>query len=135
MPPSPSEQQTLDKLVWKNMVPEHSHTGVAVFYDDYPVTEGHMIIVPMQNKERFIHYCFARALKIGNEKVAAREWASFNIGYNEGKEAGRTVDWPHLHLIPRRKGDVKNPSGGVRGVIPDRQNYKKSKHYNYKKGK
>ncbi|KKM27798.1 hypothetical protein LCGC14_1571160 [marine sediment metagenome] len=115
------------------MVPEHSHAGVAVFYDDYPVTEGHMIIVPMQNEERFLNYCFTRALKIGNEKVAAREWASFNIGYNEGKEAGRTVDWPHLHLIPRREGDVKDPTGGVRAVIPNRQNYKKSKHY--KKGK
>lgn len=125
----PGEQQTLDKLVWKNMVPEHSYAGVAVFYDDYPVTEGHMIIVPMQNKRQFLDYCFTRALKIGNEKVAAREWASFNIGYNEGEEAGRTVDWPHLHLIPRRKGDVKDPRGGVRGVIPDRQNYKKSKHY------
>lgn len=133
MPPSPSEQQTLDKLVWKNMVPEYSYAGIAVFYDDYPVTEGHMIIVPMQNEERFLNYCFTRALKIGNEKIAAREWASFNIGYNEGEEAGTTVDWPHLHLIPRRKGDVKDPSGGVRGVIPDRQNYKKSKHY--KKGK
>jgi len=125
----PSEGRTLEKLVWKNIVPEYSYAGVAVFYDDYPVTEGHMIIVPMKLEGRFMDYCFGRALKIGNEKRASGEWASFNIGYNEGEVAGRTVDWPHIHLIPRRKGDVKDPSGGVRGVIPDRQNYKKSKHY------
>ena len=129
----PSEERTLEKLVWKNIVPEYSYAGVAVFYDDYPVTEDHMIIVPMKLEGRFLDYCFARALKIGNEKRLSGEWASFNIGYNEGEVAGRTVDWPHVHLIPRRKGDVKDPTGGVRGVIPDRQNYKKSKHY--KKGK
>ncbi len=133
MPASPSEQQLLDTLIWKNMIPEHSYAGVAAFYDDYPVTEGHMILVPMNREGRFLEYCFSRALSIGNKKVADREWASFNIGYNEGKEAGMTVDWPHVHLIPRRKGDVKDPTGGVRGVISDRQNYKKSKHY--KKGK
>lgn len=133
MPATPSEQQLLDTLVWKNMISEYSYAGVAVFYDDYPVTEGHMILVPLQREGRFLDYCFSRAVSIGNEKVAAKEWASYNIGYNEGEEAGTTVDWPHLHLIPRRKGDVKDPTGGVRGVIPSRQNYRKSKHY--KKGR
>jgi len=47
----------------------------------------------------------------------------FNVGSNAGEVAGRTVDHAHIHLIPRRKGDVENPKGGVRGVIPSKQQY------------
>ena len=45
----------------------------------------------------------------------------FNIGINQGEDAGQTVMHLHIHLIPRRKGDVEDPRGGVRGVIPDKQ--------------
>ena len=52
----------------------------------------------------------------------------FNIGINSGKEAGQSIMHCHIHLIPRRKGDVENPQGGVRGVIPSKQHYvRKSK--------
>ena len=47
----------------------------------------------------------------------------FNIGMNNGEDAGQTVFHCHVHLIPRRKGDIKNPRGGVRGVIPSKQKY------------
>ena len=47
----------------------------------------------------------------------------FNIGQNVGKEAGQTVMYPHVHLIPRRVGDMDDPKGGVRGVIPEKQKY------------
>jgi len=47
----------------------------------------------------------------------------FNVGTNAGEAAGQTVDHAHIHLIPRRKGDVENPKGGVRGVIPSKQQY------------
>lgn len=47
----------------------------------------------------------------------------FNIGMNCGESAGQTVFHCHIHLIPRRKGDVENPKGGIRGVIPDKQKY------------
>jgi len=47
----------------------------------------------------------------------------FNIGINDGDTAGQTVMHCHIHLIPRRKGDMVDPSGGVRGVIPDKQKY------------
>jgi diadenosine tetraphosphate (Ap4A) HIT family hydrolase len=47
----------------------------------------------------------------------------FNIGVNVGKDAGQSIFHVHIHLIPRRKGDVKNPRGGVRGVIPGKQKY------------
>ena len=47
----------------------------------------------------------------------------FNIGSNAGKISGQSVMHCHIHLIPRRQGDVKNPQGGVRGVIPSKQHY------------
>ncbi len=48
----------------------------------------------------------------------------FNIGININEVAGQTIPHVHIHLIPRYKGDVKSPEGGVRGVIPDKKNYK-----------
>ena len=47
----------------------------------------------------------------------------FNIGMNSGESAGQTVMHLHIHLIPRRKGDIEDPRGGVRGVIPSKQKY------------
>ena len=51
----------------------------------------------------------------------------FNLGNNSGEVAGQTIFHCHIHLIPRRKGDVSNPRGGVRGVINNKQNYSRSK--------
>ena len=48
---------------------------------------------------------------------------AFNIGINNGEDAGQTIYHCHIHLIPRRKDDVDSPRGGVRGVIPDKQSY------------
>ena len=48
---------------------------------------------------------------------------AFNIGINDGKDAGQSIHHLHIHLIPRREGDVENPKGGVRGVIPAKQKY------------
>ena len=51
--------------------------------------------------------------------------SGFNIGVNIGEDAGQSIMHCHIHLIPRRKGDVEDPRGGVRGVIPSKQKYKK----------
>ena len=51
--------------------------------------------------------------------------SGFNIGTNIGIDAGQSIMHCHIHLIPRRKGDVKDPKGGVRGVIPSKQKYKR----------
>ena len=48
---------------------------------------------------------------------------SFNMGINDGVEAGQSIPHCHIHVIPRRQGDVANPRGGVRGVIPEKQDY------------
>jgi diadenosine tetraphosphate (Ap4A) HIT family hydrolase len=49
--------------------------------------------------------------------------SGFNVGANAGGDAGQTIFHVHVHLIPRRAGDVAEPRGGVRGVIPERQSY------------
>jgi diadenosine tetraphosphate (Ap4A) HIT family hydrolase len=50
---------------------------------------------------------------------------AFNIGSNAGKISGQSIMHCHIHLIPRREGDVNNPQGGVRSVIPQNQHYKR----------
>ena len=50
-----------------------------------------------------------------------------NVGMNIGTDAGQTVMYPHVHMIPRRKGDCEDPTGGVRNVIPGKGNYKNDK--------
>jgi len=54
-----------------------------------------------------------------------KEISAFNVGVNIGKDAGQSIMHCHVHLIPRRKGDVEDPRGGVRGVIPEKQKYKR----------
>ena len=58
-------------------------------------------------------------------KQLDKEISAFNIGVNIGRDAGQSIMHCHIHLIPRRKGDVEDPRGGVRGVIPEKQKYKK----------
>ena len=66
-----------------------------------------------------------RLLEDGRARLRARhpEIAAFNVGINAGEAAGQTIFHCHIHLIPRRVGDVEHPRGGVRGVIPARQDY------------
>ena len=110
---------------WTNEAAEHSNYHVAVFRDAYPVAKGHLLFVPKYSAVGVIEDCFADALRLGQEKVACGEWDGFNIGMNWGEAAGQTVPYPHVHLIPRRKGDMEDPTGGVRHVIPQQGNYKK----------
>ena len=58
-------------------------------------------------------------------KQLDKDISAFNIGVNIGRDAGQSIMHCHIHLIPRRKGDVEDPRGGVRGVIPKKQKYKK----------
>jgi diadenosine tetraphosphate (Ap4A) HIT family hydrolase len=110
---------------WDNMVEEDYH--VKVFADKYPVTEGHMLFVPKYNTVSVLMDCFEQAVNDGIKRVHEGEWDGFNVGFNYGPAAGQTVEWPHVHLIPRRKGDMEDPTGGVRHVIPEKGNYRKAK--------
>jgi len=96
-----------------------------IFKDAYPVTPGHLLFVPTQEQSHNLWECYKAAYKWGFEGIEGERWDSFNIGQNVGEAAGQTVMYPHVHMIPRRKGDMEDPRGGVRHVIPEKGNYKK----------
>ena len=104
---------------------------VAAFDDGFPVTEGHLLVVPLRHtadafsmteQEIRDSQTLTRRLcdKIRKEDPTV---TGFNVGMNIGESAGQTVFHVHIHLIPRRKGDCDNPRGGVRGVIDGRRSY------------
>ena len=107
---------------WTDILQEDFH--VVVYKDKYPVTEGHLLFVPKYNTTHILSEAFNDAFRYGRTKVNAGEWDGFNIGFNYGEAAGQTVPWPHIHLIPRREGDVSDPVGGVRHTIPGKGNYR-----------
>ena len=100
-------------------------------YDSYPVTDLHCLIIPKRHiKDYFkltdeeIIACNELIKKIKKDiEIKDDTVKGFNIGTNLGKVAGQSVMHCHIHLIPRREGDVKNPQGGVRSVIPLKQHY------------
>ena len=104
---------------------EYRTTDFWIFRDAYPVTEGHLLFVPTQEQFHNIMECYKAAYKWGYNGVEAEHWDAFNVGQNIGEAAGQTVMYPHIHMIPRRKGDMEDPRGGVRHVIPEKGNYKK----------
>ena len=101
--------------------------------DSYPVSEFHSLIVPKRHVETYfqltieeIQACNDLILKT-KEKILKQDSSvkGFNIGTNAGKVAGQSIMHCHIHLIPRREGDVEDPQGGVRSVIPKKQHYKR----------
>jgi diadenosine tetraphosphate (Ap4A) HIT family hydrolase len=109
---------------WDQQVDEK--TATVVYLDRYPCTPGHRLYVPKDNDNaNWVVRAFEDALADGNTMVKEGLCDAFNIGYNHGVAAGQTVMYPHVHLIPRRKGDVEDPVGGVRNTIPGKGNYRK----------
>ena len=103
--------------------------NVVVFFDKYPVTEGHMLFVPKEDTPGMIAEAFRLAFDTGSKMVEKGEIDAYNVGLNAGMAAGQTVMYPHIHMIPRRRGDMEDPAGGVRGVIPEQQKYEKDMPY------
>jgi diadenosine tetraphosphate (Ap4A) HIT family hydrolase/5-methylcytosine-specific restriction endonuclease McrA len=102
-----------------------------VLKDKYPVADGHVLIVPKRHTAEYfdlgtaeLRACQrllfeARVALLGKDAFIL----GFNVGVNSGSAAGQTVMHTHIHLIPRRSGDMANPRGGVRGVIPGKADY------------
>ena len=104
--------------------------GAMAIFDIFPVNEGHMLIVPKKHIETYFD---------ADEKDKKYLWSlvedcksylddkyspdGYNVGINCGEAAGQTVMHLHIHLIPRYAGDIENPRGGVRGVIPEKRIY------------
>ena len=102
-------------------------------YDTYPVSDFHCLIIPKRHVKNYFEMsdkellaCNDLIIKIKNEILAKDKTVkAFNIGTNAGKVSGQSIMHCHIHLIPRREGDVENPQGGVRSVIPKKQHYKR----------
>jgi diadenosine tetraphosphate (Ap4A) HIT family hydrolase len=119
-----TEAQQLKIAPWDNKVDEKPMT--VVYLDRYPCTPGHRLYVPKDNDNtNWIVRAMEHALADGNAMVNEGLCDGFNIGFNSGEAAGQTVMYPHVHLIPRRWGDVEDPVGGVRNTIPGKGNYRK----------
>lgn len=102
-----------------------------VFLDNFPVTQSHSLIITKRHFASFFDATLEELfeinylLKIRQEQIlqADKTVEGFNVGINIGLVAGQSIPHLHVHLIPRRFGDVENPRGGVRGVIPDKKDY------------
>jgi diadenosine tetraphosphate (Ap4A) HIT family hydrolase len=103
-----------------------------VIYDKYPIIEGHCLIIPRRKaarfhdlkpseKERLIHWIEWTQSYL--EKILMPTPDGFNLGVNDGEAAGQTMGQFHFHVIPRYRGDVPDPRGGIRWVVPSKARY------------
>lgn len=106
-----------------------SATAYAMF-DKFPVSMGHALIIPKKHCADYFDLTFKEQSACSFMLNTVRKIISttfnpdgFNVGINVGEAAGQTISHVHIHLIPRYQGDVKEPRGGVRGVIPEKKNY------------
>ncbi|MBS3738575.1 MAG: HIT domain-containing protein [Psychroflexus sp.] len=100
------------------------------FKDKYPVSKGHSLVIPkrvvssyfdLTFKEQSACWFLVNLVKAELQKTHQAD--GFNIGINSGIAAGQTVMHCHIHIIPRYQGDIKNPRGGIRGIIPKKKDY------------
>jgi ATP adenylyltransferase len=94
------------------------------------VTNGHTLIIPKRHFSEYFNitkveqYSISELLTVRRKQlIEDTQIKGFNIGVNSGQAAGQIIFHCHIHLIPRRKGDIDDPRGGVRGVIPDKMKY------------
>lgn len=130
------KQDSLDQnCLFCQWVAEHNPVEilgtVAAFNDGYPVTKGHLLILPLRHTidgfsmtEQELRDS-GQLIRILTDKIKITDTSvtGFNIGMNISESAGQTIFHAHIHLIPRRDGDCDNPRGGVRGVIDGKRCY------------
>ncbi len=101
-------------------------------YDTYPVNPGHALIITRRHiagyfeataEEKAAIWALVDEMKVIIDRKYKPD--GYNVGVNIGEAAGQSVPHIHIHMIPRYKGDMENPKGGVRGVIPHKQKYQK----------
>ena len=113
----------------------HENELAYASYDSYPVTEHHCLIIPKRHIKNYFDLSNKELvacndlIQIVKDEIIKKDPSvkGFNLGTNIGKVSGQSILHCHLHLIPRREGDVDNPQGGVRSVIPNKQHYKRNK--------
>jgi diadenosine tetraphosphate (Ap4A) HIT family hydrolase len=114
---------------------EESHLRVendfaAAILDAFPVSKGHTLVVPKRHvsslfelREEELAAVWQLVAAVRENLLAELEPDGFNIGVNDGPAAGQTVMHAHVHVIPRRKGDVADPRGGIRWIMADKAQY------------
>ena len=113
----------------------HENDLAYASYDSYPVSEYHCLIIPKRHIKDYFDLsneeliACNKLIKIVKKEITNKDSSvkGFNLGTNIGKVSGQSILHCHFHLIPRREGDVENPQGGVRSVIPNKQHYKRKK--------
>ena len=111
----------------------HENEFAYASYDTYPVSNHHCLIIPKRHLSDYFELTNDELIacndliKIIKQEIKSKDKSvvAFNIGTNIGKVSGQSIMHCHIHLIPRREGDVENPQGGVRAVIPKKQHYKR----------
>jgi diadenosine tetraphosphate (Ap4A) HIT family hydrolase len=101
-----------------------------VFPDAFPVADGHVLVVPKRHVASLFDLSDEEQISIWKlvalvrgKLVSELHPEGFNVGVNDGVAAGQTVLHAHVHLIPRRTGDVANPRGGIRWLVPTKARY------------
>ena len=112
-----------DKILLENEV------GIAL-RDAFPVTEGHTLVVPKQHVASLFDLdanqqaaLWQLAAEVRARLLEEFQPTGFNVAVNDGRAAGQTVMHAHIHVIPRYSGDIADPRGGVRQIIPKKARY------------
>lgn len=100
------------------------------FPDRFPVAAGHHLVIPRRHLSRLEDLpstewldLFALVQSVAAGMAEQRDVDGLNVGVNSGQAAGQTVEHAHVHVIPRRAGDIEDPRGGVRYVLPEKADY------------
>ena len=101
-----------------------------VILDGFPVSEGHCLVIPKRVYADYFESTYEEIIGLQKLVIETKSYLDqnynpdgYNVGINSGEVSGQTVSHVHIHVIPRYEGDVDNPRGGVRGVIPSKQSY------------
>ena len=112
----------------RQILAQHEH-AIAV-YDGHPVSKGHALVLPRRHVTTIWELdaeeyaaCFELMRSVRSMLESQFSPDGFNVGVNCGEAAGQTVTHAHIHLIPRYRGDVPKPRGGVRNIIPHKGHY------------
>ena len=106
-------------------------TDIALaFFDGYPISEGHTLVIPKRHAAKLfdlpdeeLRAIWSLVTKMRGTLKERFHPDGFNVGVNEGEAAGQTISHAHVHIIPRRMGDVPDPKGGIRWVNPAKAKY------------
>jgi diadenosine tetraphosphate (Ap4A) HIT family hydrolase len=119
----------IENKVDKSRIIYEDSTWIAI-EDGYPVSKGHTLLIPKRHCKTYFDLNYLELVSVGVTIGIVKMMLDtkykpngYNIGVNCGEASGQTVSHCHIHIIPRYNGDMEDPRGGVRGVIPSKQKY------------